>query len=64
MQLRKASATTSDGYAFLIELYDHNEEKITITVASSNITVEGKNYKCQEDYCEQIRNVYEQYRIK
>ncbi len=64
MQLRKASATTSDGYAFLIELYDHNEEKITITVASSNITVEGKNYKCQEDYCERIRNVYEQYRIK
>ena len=64
MQLRKTSATTSDGYAFLIELYDHNEEKITITVASSNITVEGKNYKCQEDYCEQIRNVYEQYRIK
>lgn len=64
MQLKKTSANTKDGYAFLIELYDRNGKKNTITVASSNIVVEGKNYKCGEDYCGQIRNVYEQYYIK
>ena len=47
-----------------IELYDHNGEETTIVVASSDVTVGDQNYKCKEDYCEQIRSVYEQYYVK
>lgn len=38
-------------------------EETTIVVASLDITIGGKNYKCKDDYCEQIRNLYEQYQI-
>ncbi len=64
MQLRKTSPNTKDGFAFSIELYDHNGEETTIVVASSDVTVGDQNYKCKDDYCEQIRNLYEQYQIK
>lgn len=64
MQLRKTSPNTKDGFAFSIELYDHNGEETTIVVASSDVTVGYQNYKCKEDYCEQIRSVYEQYYVK
>ena len=64
MQLRETSPNTKDGFAFSIELYDHNGEETTIVVASLDITSGGKNYKCKDDYCEQIRNLYEQYQIK
>lgn len=64
MQLRKTSTNTKDGFAFSIELYDHNGEETTIVVASSDVTVGDQNYKCKDDYCEQIRNLYEQYQIK
>ena len=64
MQLRKTSPNTKDGFAFSIELYDHNGEETTIVVASLDITIGGKNYKCKDDYCEQIRSVYEQYYVK
>ena len=64
MQLRETSPNTKDGFAFSIELYDHNGEETTIVVASLDITIGGKNYKCKYDYCEQIRNLYEQYQIK
>lgn len=59
MQLRKTSPNTKDGFAFSIELYDRNGEETTIVVASSDVTVGDQNYKCKEDYCEQIRNLYE-----
>ena len=64
MQLRETSPNTKDGFAFSIELYDHNGEETTIVVASLDITIGGKNYKCKDDYYEQIRNLYEQYQIK
>ena len=64
MQLRETSPNTKDGFAFSVELYDHNGEETTIVVASLDITIGGKNYKCKADYCEQIRNLYEQYQIK
>lgn len=64
MQLRKTSPNTKDGFAFSMELYDRNGEKTEIVVASSDVTVGDQNYKCKEDYCEQIRNLYEQYQIK
>ena len=64
MQLRETSPNTKDGFAFSIELYDHNGEETTIVVASLDITIGGKNYKCKDYYCEQIRNLYEQYQIK
>ena len=64
MQLRETSPNTKDGFAFSVELYDHNGEETTIVVASLDITNRGKNYKCKDDYCEQIRNLYEQYQIK
>ena len=64
MQLRETSPNTKDGFAFSIELYDHNGEETTIVVASLDITIGGKNYKRKDDYCEQIRNLYEQYQIK
>ena len=64
MQLRETSPNTKDGFAFSIELYDHNGEETTIVVASLDITIGGKNYQCKDDYCEQIRNLYEQYQIK
>lgn len=64
MQLRETSPNTKDGFVFSIELYDHNGEETTIVVASLDITTGGKNYKCKDDYCEQIRNLYEQYQIK
>ena len=63
MQLRETSPNTKDGFVFSIELYDHNGEETTIVVASLDITIGGKNYKCKDDYCEQIRNLYEQYQI-
>ena len=63
MQLRETSPNTKDGFAFLIELYDHNGEETTIVVAYLDITIGGKNYNCKEDYCEQIRNLYEHYQI-
>lgn len=59
MQLRETSPNTKDGFAFSIELYDRNGEETTIVVASSDVTVGDQNYKCKEDYCEQIRNLYE-----
>ena len=64
MQLWETSPNTKDGFAFSIELYDHNGEETTIVVASLDITIGGKNYKCKDDCCEQIRNLYEQYQIK
>lgn len=64
MQLRETSPNTKDGFAFSMELYDHNGEETTIVVASSDVTVGDQNYKCKEDYCEQIRSVYEQYYVK
>ena len=64
MQLRETSPNTKDGFAFSIELYDHNGEETTIVVASSDVTVGDQNYKCKKDYCEQIRSVYEQYHVK
>ena len=63
MQLRETSPNTKDGFAFSIELYDHNGEETTIVVASLDITIGGKNYKCKDDYSEQIRFLYEQYHI-
>ena len=64
MQLQETSPNTKDGFAFSIELYDRNGEETDIVVASSDVTVGDQNYKCKEDYCEQIRNVYEQYYVK
>ena len=48
MQLRETSPNTKDGFVFSIELYDHNGEETTIVVASLDITIGGKNYKCKE----------------
>lgn len=47
------------GFTFQIDIYHENENGITIT--SEYIVVDDKYYKCDRDYCDDFRKLYEEF---
>lgn len=64
MNLKKSFPVSKDGYAFLIEIY-HVDGKVTsIVMTSEYLVINDIFYKCERDYCEDVRKLYDEFRRK
>ncbi|MBQ7943491.1 MAG: hypothetical protein IJ326_05445 [Lachnospiraceae bacterium] len=63
MNLKKSLPNNKDGYAFAIEIYHLDDEMNRIVVTSEDIVIDSNVYKCDRDYCDDIRVVYEGMKI-
>jgi len=63
MNLKKSFPNNKDGYAFAIEIYHMDDEMNRIVVTSEDIVIDGNVYKCDRNYCDDIRVVYEGMKI-
>lgn len=61
LRVRKTFADNDDGFVFSIQIYDKNGERIDIvTIRSDRIVTNDGYYKCDRDYCDDFRKLYEE----
>lgn len=61
LRVRKTFADNGDGFVFSIQIYDKNGERIDIvTIRSDRIVTNDRYYKCDRDYCDDFRKLYEE----
>lgn len=61
LRVRKTFADNNDGFVFSIQIYDKNGERIDIvTIRSDRIVTNDRYYKCDRDYCDDFRKLYEE----
>ena len=61
LRVRKTFADNDDGFVFSIQIYDKNGERIDIvTIRSDRIVTNDRYYKCDRDYCDDFRKLYEE----
>lgn len=61
LHVRKTFSDNNDGFVFSIQIYDNNDERIDIiTIRSDRIVTNDGYYKCDRDYCDDFRKLYEE----
>lgn len=60
MHVKKTFADDVDGYAFSIQIYDRNGERSDVIIRSDRIITDDGYYKCDRDYCDDFRKLYEE----
>ena len=60
MKLKRKFKTDDDGFVFSIDIYHDNGDENDMTV-SSFIRIDGKHYRCERDYCDDLQIFYDSF---
>ena len=60
MKLKKRFQQESDGFVFSINIYKENNEQNDLTLFR-DIRIDGQYYRCDRDYCDDMRKLYESF---
>lgn len=61
MHVRKIFSDDVDGFAFSIQIYNKNGERMdSITIRSDGVATDDGYYRCDRDYCDDFRKLYEE----